>query len=278
MSAATSAVLMCVTRSGLRVSHPFRSSACWASEWARSASSSGDRSPSSCSSFWSSSRQRTGSLSPTPRGSKLTRSNRSVSDDGNAIDALARNSRPEPPGPPGFITRDPIRSSADPVDFLRANARSRVGPSGVEGSIGTARVAHCRPACDVSLPRQGAQSSDVAGAADPPEVAGRGSDSMRASSERCVHPEVMRATAASRHAATMRVAGGAGRVRVTPVEATEVPSRRGSGRRVARAASQRVGRSVARGRPACSGLRRGHGTGTGAFAAGSSGSPGSRTV
>ena len=27
-------------------------------------------------------------------------------------------------------------------------------------------MAHCRPACDVSLPRQGAQSSDVAGAAD----------------------------------------------------------------------------------------------------------------
>ncbi|CAB5041387.1 unannotated protein [freshwater metagenome] len=121
---------------------------------------SGERSPASCSSAAASSRHSTGELAATPRGSKETKSNALVSSEGKAAAAEVRNSRPDPPGPPGLMTSEPIRSDADPVDGWRMRASSVVGPEGLAGSMGTCSVAHSKPA---AAARSSAQLVQVSG-------------------------------------------------------------------------------------------------------------------
>ena len=53
--------------------------------------------------------QRTGLLVLTPRGSKPTRSNRLRIALGNWLAPSRTKSTPEPPGPPGLMTSEPMR-------------------------------------------------------------------------------------------------------------------------------------------------------------------------
>ena len=54
--------------------------------------------------------QRTGVLRPTPRGSKPTMSKRSRMAAGKIVVASCRTkSTPDPPGPPGLVTSEPMR-------------------------------------------------------------------------------------------------------------------------------------------------------------------------
>ncbi len=53
----------------------------------------------------------TGSLRSTPRGSNMTMSKSSSSPGVSTLNSLAMSSTPETPGPPGSMTRDPIRSA-----------------------------------------------------------------------------------------------------------------------------------------------------------------------
>ena len=53
----------------------------------------------------------TGLLRPTPRGSNETMSKRSRTSGVSTDSSLGRSSMPDPPGPPGLMTRDPIRSA-----------------------------------------------------------------------------------------------------------------------------------------------------------------------
>src|SRR5690606_1530524 len=74
------------------------------------------------------------------------------------------------PGPPGFMTSEPMRSDAGPLAVVRARASSMRSPPGSEWSSGTSSVAHSRPASDASCDVQEVHSSDpvgVAGAVPP---------------------------------------------------------------------------------------------------------------
>ena len=85
--------------------------------------------------------QSTAVLAPTPRGSKPTRSNVRRSRRARRRAADERNSIPDPPGPPGLNTSEPIRSSGSAAG-TRASAMSIVAPSGSSWSSGTSSVAH----------------------------------------------------------------------------------------------------------------------------------------
>jgi hypothetical protein len=71
----------------------------------------------------------TGALRPTPRGSKETMSKRSSSPAVSTLSSFRRSSIPDEPGPPGLMTREPIR-----CDGSAAGRRSRailiIRPSG----------------------------------------------------------------------------------------------------------------------------------------------------
>ena len=73
--------------------------------------------------------QVTGSLRCTPRGSKSTMSKSSSSCGVSALSSLAMSSIPDTPGPPGSMTRDPMRAAGSSAGW-RATAIGMVGPSG----------------------------------------------------------------------------------------------------------------------------------------------------
>src|SRR4029079_1381412 len=92
----------------------------------------------------SESSHRIGLLRPTPRGSKLTRSNRSRSVAGT-VDAIpVRKDTPGAPGPPGLNTSEPMRCRGSRAR-CRITARSMVGPAGAAGASGTGSVPHWNP-------------------------------------------------------------------------------------------------------------------------------------
>ena len=73
--------------------------------------------------------QSTGVLSPTPRGSNDTRSNRSRSIAGRLSARPDSAEIPDTPGPPGFTTNAPIRRERSAA-ARRATASSTVAPEG----------------------------------------------------------------------------------------------------------------------------------------------------
>src|SRR5205085_4568783 len=79
-------------------------------------------------------------LAATPRGSKPTMSNRARRSDDRSMPP-ATNSRPEPPGPPGSTSSEPIRSPGRRAGSSLSDS-SIVRPVGLVYSSGTRRVAH----------------------------------------------------------------------------------------------------------------------------------------
>ena len=138
--------------SGVHVSTRLSASATNASHPASSPGASSDTSSSKSTS------QSIAVLAPTPRGSNETRSNRSVSSGGITAATLVRNSMPDPPGPPGLNTSEPMRRSSSAV-AARATAMSIVSPSGAEWSSGTTSVAHSSPAISAATPVHDDQAS-----------------------------------------------------------------------------------------------------------------------
>ena len=129
----------------------------------------------------------------------------SVSDDGNKRHRRAGEEldTPEPPGPPGSSSRGTLIKAArrrTSVDFLRAPTPGRGLAAGRRGSIGTARWRTGRLACDVSFIPAGAPVQRRRWRRTA-RGGGSRSDLRAGIVGNAAHPEVMRATAASRHAA-----------------------------------------------------------------------------
>lgn len=80
-------------------------------------------------------------LRATPRGSNPTTSNRRRISSLNWPEAKMARSTPEPPGPPGLSTSEPIRAAGS-VAGRRASARAIRSPPGRLQSTGTESVAH----------------------------------------------------------------------------------------------------------------------------------------
>ena len=97
-----------------------KASFCWAPV-------SGRGSAAASSSFRGSGRHSTGVDSPTPRGSKPTRSNRWRTSVGMVSARLIAASAPEAPGPPGLTSSEPIRFVCPASTTLTRNSGS-VGP------------------------------------------------------------------------------------------------------------------------------------------------------
>ena len=69
-----------------------------------------------------------GSLAATPRGSKPTMSNRASTAEGNSLRAPSAYCTPEPPGPPGLITRSPTRWAGSVAGSLMTGRENRRPP------------------------------------------------------------------------------------------------------------------------------------------------------
>lgn len=128
MSRAVSAVETCDSSLPASFSQPAPKSAASLKKAVSSAVSSGVASTDSPAWISLSLRQRTPSLSATPRGSQLTRSYRSCS---SLVSPAYEGSMdtPEPPGPPKLNRSEPRRSSS-PVALLRISASPIVPSSG----------------------------------------------------------------------------------------------------------------------------------------------------
>jgi len=88
-----------------------------------------------------SARQSKGWDCPTPRGSKPTTSYAPSTAGLNTRFTESMKATPEPPGPPGFVTSEPMRLSWSAAG-RRFTAREIVAPVGSLWSIGTSTRAH----------------------------------------------------------------------------------------------------------------------------------------
>ena len=109
MSRATSAVLRCRARSPPRWAHWAVIRSASESSSARSAAESGVGSTLKSWSMLSSVRHRTGEDAPMPRGSNPTMSYAARTAGENAKSESWAYCTPDPPGPPGLMSREPIR-------------------------------------------------------------------------------------------------------------------------------------------------------------------------
>ena len=130
MSRATSVVLMCIARAPPRAAHRLVTPSTSASSVERSAAESGVGSALKSRSMSELLRHCTGLDAPMPRGSKPTMSYAARTAGEKTNDAYWAYSTPEPPGPPGLMTREPMRLPGSVAGALRS-ARVKRSPFGL---------------------------------------------------------------------------------------------------------------------------------------------------
>ena len=109
-----------------------------------------------------------GVLRATPRGSKLTRSNRArTCGEYSSRPIACRKSTPEPPGPPGLKKIEPMRAPG-PDAGKAGQGEADLGPRGLSWSSGTLTVAHTNP-----CPSSPQLAQATSGTAAPPPEASR---------------------------------------------------------------------------------------------------------
>ena len=124
MSRAVSTVLKVPSESGYSSAQPSATSCCSANASSTCSGVVGRGSEAMTRSLRSAGMHSTGVESPTPRGSKPTTSKRRSTSSGSVSAWPIAASAPDPPGPPGLITSEPMRSV-----WPGCTARTRVSGS-----------------------------------------------------------------------------------------------------------------------------------------------------